>query len=315
MKSLVFVMKIIFVIFVFLFFSSCEKRDIKKLAELKKITIITTLFPLYDFTKQIVGDNANVFLLIPPGLEPHSFNPKPSDIAILQKADLFIYTNDYMEPWVKGLLKSLSNKNLHIIDSSKGIRLLSESFHSLEKKHKHSDIDPHIWLDFSNALIMVDNILHGLNEKDSEKASIYRINAESYKFKLTELDEKYKKALNSCQKNIFVSGGHLSFSYLAKRYNLKYLSVYESLSPDAEPSPKQLANVMKIIKKYDIKYIFYEELIVPRVAQTIAKETGVSLLLLHAAHNISKEDFQSGATFISLMERNLKNLQVALICQ
>ncbi len=295
---------------------SCEKKDSTTTTQAKKITIITSLFPIYDFTREITKDKANIALLMPPGTEPHGFDPRPSDIAALHNADIFIYTNVHMEPWVGDILKSIRNEKLLIIDSSKGVKFLSEKGnHVHDKKHKHGAFDPHIWLDFSNAMLMIDNILEGLIEKDAPNADFYKKNAEQYKARLAALDEKFQKTLTSCKKNIFVSGGHLSFSYLAKRYNLVYFSVYESLSPDAEPTPKQLAKIIRIMQQNDLKYIFYEELIKPRIAETISKETGSNILMLHASHNISRDEFASGASFISLMEKNLENLRIALQCQ
>lgn len=308
---------IFLIIFLTLFiFASCEKRDTKTQGQAKKLTIVTSLFPIYDFTREIARDKVNINLLLPPGVEPHSFDPRPTDIAALHNADIFIYTNIYMEPWIDDILKGIGNQNLLIIDSSKGIKFLKEkNNHAHDKKHKHSSLDPHIWLDFTNAMVMVDNILEGLIKKDSHNADFYKNNVAQYKTRLVQLDEKFKKSLISCKKNIFVSGGHLSFSYLAEKYNIRYISVYESLSPDAEPTPKQLSKIIGIMKQNDLRHIFYEELITPRIAETIARETGGSLLMLHAAHNISRNEFISGETFISLMEKNLENLRTALQCQ
>lgn len=317
MNLRVFKLHIFLIVFLVLFvLVSCEKKDIKSHGQTKKITIITTLFPVYDFTREVVKDKANLTMLLQPGIEPHSFNPRPSDIAELHKADIFIYTNIYMEPWVNDILKGISNPNLIVVDSSKGVNFLKESgSHSHDKDHKHNSLDPHIWLDFSNAIIMVDNILDALVRKDPDNAHFYRSNAEQYKSRLVQLDQKFKESLSQCKKNIFISGGHLSFSYFAKRYNLRYLSAYESLSPDAEPTPKQLKRIITIMKQHGLNYIFYEELITPRIAEAISKETGAKLLMLHSAHNISKNEFALGETFLSIMEKNLLNLKEALQCQ
>ncbi len=306
----------IIIFLIFFIFTSCEKRDAKTQERTKKISIVTSLFPLYDFAREIAKDRANIIMLLPPGMETHSFDPRPSDISALHNADVFIYTNIYMEPWVENILKGISNQNLLIIDSSIGVNFLkAEDHHAHKKKHKHGLLDPHIWLDFSNARIMIDNISEGLIKKDPNNADFYRNNAERYKTRLVEIDDKFKKSLTNCKKDIFISGGHLSFAYLAKRYNLRYISAYDSLSPETEPKPKSLTKIIATIKQQELGHIFYEELITPRIAETISKETGVSLLMLNAAHNISKDEFASGATFTSLMEKNLQNLMVALQCQ
>lgn len=309
--------KVIFLIFFTLIsFSACEKKDSGIKGEAKKLVIVTTLFPLYDFTKEIAKDKVSITMLLPPGIEPHSFEPKPADIVSLNEADIFVYTNKYMEPWVADILKGLSNQKLLIIDSSKGIKFISQRHeHSHDKKHTHGHFDPHIWLDFSNAIIMIDNILQGLIQKDPANGVFYIQNAEDYKKRIIELDDKYKKSLTQCEKRIFVSGGHFSFGYLASRYGLKYISAFEAFSPDVEPSPRQVTKIIKTMRQHGLKHIFYEELITPRIAETITGETGGSLLMLHAAHNISKDEFTKGVTFISLMEKNLVNLLTGLQCQ
>ncbi len=308
-------MIIYFILSLLLFFiASCERKDIKITETSHKITVITTLFPLYDFTKEIAKERANVILLLPPGIEPHSFNPRPSDIATIKKADIFIFTNIYMEPWAKDILKDSFDKQLLIIDSSKGIELIKGGNHH-HKDHREPIFDPHIWLDLSKALRMIDNILEGLITKDPLNTEHYINNANQYKAKLMELDERFKKTLSTCKKNTFISGGHLSFSYLAKRYNLNYLAAYESLSPDAEPTPSQMLKIIGAMKKHGLNHIFTEELIEPRMAQMIAEETKAQILTLNAGHNISKDLFEKGVTFISLMEKNLQNLKIALQCQ
>lgn len=309
--------KIFVLIFLVLIsFTACEKREPKSAGDIKKLVIVTSLFPLYDFAREITKDKAEIIMLLPPGIEPHSFEPKPADIVLLNKADIFIYTNKYMEPWVDDILKGVSNQNLIIIDSSKGITLATQRHaHSHDKRERHGHVDPHIWLDFSNALIMIDNIVEGITKKNPGNAIFYQQNAQNYKKRISELDDKFKNSLASCEKRIFISGGHFSFGYLANRYRLKYISAFEGFSPDAEPSPRQLSKIIKTMKQYGLKHIFYEELITPRVAETILGETGGSLLLLHAAHNISKKELEAGETFISLMEKNLVNLIAGLQCQ
>jgi len=294
--------------------TSCQKKE-QPVATVKKIQVITTLFPLYDFAKNIGQDKAEIVLLLPPGVEPHSFEPKPDDIVRINKADLFIYTGKYMEPWAADILKGLDNKNLMVVDSSRGISLLKEKGEH-EHKHgeKHDEMDPHFWLDFVNAQKMVDHILEGLVKKDPAHKDLYSRNVEQFKSKLNDLDLKFKGTLSRCKKKIFIHAGHFAFGYLAKRYGLQYVSAY-GFSPDAEPSPKKLIELIKTLKKHGLGHIYYEELITPRVAETISRETGASLLMLHGAHNLTKDEFEKGVTFISLMEGNLKSLEAGLQCQ
>ncbi|MBM4128819.1 MAG: zinc-binding protein [Nitrospira sp.] len=290
---------------------SCAQKA-EKVAEVKKLKVVTTLFPLYDFAKTIGGKNVEVTLLLPPGVEPHSYEPKPADILKIHEADLFVYTGRFMEPWVEDILKGIRSQRLLIIDSSRGVMLMEEK----AERHEHrSGIDPHIWLDLSNAEKMVDNILDGMTRKDPANTAFYQNNAEEYKKKLEVLDRRFKNLFPTCKKKIFVHGGHSSFGYFAKRYHLRYLSAYKGFSPDAEPAARDMVGLTRKIKEYGLMHIYYEELVTPKVAETIARETGSKLLMLHAAHNITREDIEKGITFLSLMERNEENLKIGLQCQ
>jgi zinc transport system substrate-binding protein len=293
---------------------NCQKAE-QPATEQKKLNIITTLFPLYDFTRNIAGDKAQVTLLLPPGVEPHSFEPKPGDMLRINKADAFIYTGKYMEPWVEDILKGMDSKKLIIVDTSKGIVLNEEKEDEKgHDKHRHGKIDPHVWLDLSNAGKIVDNILDSLIQKDPGNRDYYTKNAWAYKIKLGEMDKKYRETFSTCKKHTFIHGGHFAFGYLANRYNIQYIAAYHG-SPDAEPTPKRLIELKNKLKQYDLKYIYYEELILPRVSEVISRETGATMLKLHGAHNVSKEEMDKGITFLAVMEENLKNLKVGLECQ
>ena len=303
----------------------CKYHE-QQAVEAKKLSVVTTLFPLYDFTKNIAGSKAMVTLLMPPGIEAHSFEPKAGDVLKVNNADVFVFTGRYMEPWADGLRRGIDNKELLVVDASKGITLdegeQEHGDHKDEKvekdrtgdSHAHGKIDPHIWLDLAKAQKMVANILGALETVDPDNKDFYRKNADTYIMKLVGLDTRYKEGLFACKKNIFIHGGHFAFNYLAKRYNLGYISAYQG-SPDAEPSPRRIIFLKKKIQENHIQYVYYEELIAPRLANILAKETGARLLRLHGAHNISKDDFEKGVSFLSIMEENLKNLKVGLECQ
>ncbi len=321
-KTYGFLLAFLFIFFLGIYLTGCGKTGQNTHSD--RMKIITTLFPLYDFTKNLVKDKADVTLILPPGVEPHGFEPRAGDILKINSAHMFIYTGKFMEPWVEDILKGVDNKDLLIVDSSIGIKLLThkshthqhlkEHSHGKDKKQLYLDADPHIWLDLANAQLMVDNILAGLVKKDPANRDFYEKNAQAYKAKLDELDKRFSTNLTSCKKRIIVHGGHFAFGYLASRYNLKYISAYKG-SPDAEPTPRHVFLMKKIIKDNDIKYIFFEELIMPRMAEVLAKETGAQILMLHGCHNITRDEMERGVTFISLMEKNLENLGKGLECQ
>lgn len=316
----------VFLCAVMLFLGACSRPAEQTGAAAPQLTVITTLFPLYDFTRAIAGDRADVQLLLPPGAEAHSFEPRPSDMARLSKADLFVFTSARMEPWADKVFKGAQNPRLTAVDTSVGIAMAEtgEDRHGhpgdRKKKHGHRDdhddhgTDPHIWLDFSNAAKMAATIRDALIAKDPEGREVYAKNALKLAADLDALDKKYVAMLATCEKKTLVSGGHFAFGYLATRYGLSYQSAY-GFSPSAEPSPRDLMRMTSMLRKQEIKYLFYEELIEPRVAETIAKETGVTLIMLHGAHNISRDDFHARVTFGALMERNYEALRKGLKCR
>ena len=287
-----------------------------------KLRVTTTLFPLYDFVRAVGGDRVEVRLLLPPGVEPHNFEPRPEDVVQLGKADIFIYTNRYMEPWADEILSGIPNKGLEVLDASTGVIFIpaaGEDGHGEHgpgaHEHHHGEgMDPHIWLSIPNAGKMVENITAALVRKDPAGSAYYRKNAEAYRARLAELDNKFREGLAGCGRRIFMHGGHYAFGYLAKQYGLTYISAY-AVSADAEPTPRKLMELVSLMRKNDLTTIFYEELLSPRVAETIARETGATLLKLHGVHNVSREDLAGGATYISLMEQNLKNLRTGLQCR
>lgn len=271
----------------------------------RKLQIVTTIFPLYDFARSIGGDKVNISLFIPPGIEVHHFEPKPSDISKINSAKIFVYTGAFMEPWVNDIVGS-SNSNIKVVDSSIGVELVKEK--------QGDQADPHIWLDFENAKIMAGNIAKTLSEVDPHNARYYQNNLHAYQSKLSEIDSKYKDLLSTCQSKTIVYGGHYAFGYMARRYNLTYTAA-QGFSPDSEPTAQDLIRLTKEIKDHNIHYVFYEELTSPKTAETLARETGAKLLLLNAAHNISKIDSANTISFVSIMEQNLENLQVGLRCK
>ena len=175
------------------------------------------------------------------------------------------------------------------------------------------EFDPHIWMDMDNAQKMVDNIAAAFIKKDSRNSDYYLRNAHNYKVKLIALDQRYRTELTKCKMKTILHAGHWAFAYLAKRYNLKYIAAYNVLA-DAEPSPQKIVTLVQQVKTEKVPYIYYEDMINPRLAQMIAKETGVGLLKLNNGHDESKASIERGESFISLMENNLTNLKKGMVC-
>jgi len=216
-----------------------------------------------------------------------------------------------MEPWVEDIIKSLANKKLIVVDSSIGVKMITEIIQ--DQNNLKPSYDPHVWLDFANDKIIIKNITQALISYDSASKDYYSQNLSAYQNKLSDLDNKYSTTLAKCQTKEIIYGGHYAFGYLANRYSLKY-SAAQGLSPNSEPSVQDLMKLVEQIKKDNIKYIFYEELSSPKIAQTLAGETSAKMLLLNAAHNITKDDFAKNISFLDIMEENLINLKAGLNC-
>jgi zinc transport system substrate-binding protein len=292
-------------------FTACAKRG-EEPARMKKLKVITTLFPLYDMAKSIGADKSDVSLLLPPGVEAHSFEPKPSDIVKINEADVFVYTGKFMEPWAEEIIKGAANKNLIVVDASHGTKMIPGVFHDADEPA--GSLDPHIWLDFDNAKIMVKDIVRAFEVKDGANKDFYKRKAEDYSNKLTELDTLYKTTLAACKNKEIIYGGHYAFGYMAKRYGLKYLAA-QGVSPDSEPTANDLVKLVEQIRKDKIRYVFYEELTSPKIAETIAGETKAKLLLLNAAHNLSREQIEQGISFFDILKKDLENMRVGLECK
>jgi len=301
-----------------LLFAGCKKAEVKPASGLQ---VVTTLFPLYDFARTIAGDKAVVTMLLPPGVEPHTFEPKPEDMIRISRAGLFIYTSRYMEPWAEKIITGIDSRALRVVNAGERVSYRAGGSkdthgHEGENRHDHDQkgMDPHIWLDFANAAHMVDTILDGFIAADPGNGGVYRQNAEALKSRLAALDQRYKQGLLSCSTRKLLHGGHYTFGYLAGRYGLEYHAL-SGISSDSEPSAERMVALVREIRSSGAGFLFAEELLSPRLTETLAQEAGVGVLMLHGAHNLSRDDLARGVTFIDLMDLNLEQLQKGLKCR
>ena len=279
-----------------------------------KPQIMVSLFPQYDIIRQIAQDKVDVELFLPAGSEPHSYEPSASTLMKIVEADLFVYSSDELEPWVKRLVEGNASKDLIVLDASNGITLL-EADHGHEGEDEDEEelaFDPHYWLDPQNMIIMSESIRDALIEIDPENEAFYIENANSYIASLKELDSNWQDLFDRAQLNQIIYGGHFAFGYLSHRFGLEILSPYSGYAPDAEPSAQALAGLMDVLAEKEINVIFYEELIDPRVARIIAEQAKVKIEVLHGAHNLNAEEMQAAWTYVSIMEDNIEKLKEAL---
>jgi len=276
----------------------------------RKLIVITTIYPLYDFAANAGKDRVELINLVPAGAEPHEWEPSPKDLAELSHADVFIYCGAGLESWTGKALEAINAKNLIVVDASQNIPLLSGSGGEPETAHDPSRTDPHVWVDPNNARQMVENITAGLIEADPAHQEDYRRNTAGYQSKLEALDQKYQRELAGAKLREFITS-HDAFGYLASRYNLVQVPI-RGLSPEAEPTPAKMAEVIREARTKNIKYIFFESLVSPKVSEVIAAEIGAATLVLNDAAGLTPEEMKSGRDYIAVMEENLENLKKAL---
>ncbi|MDW8706871.1 zinc ABC transporter substrate-binding protein AdcA [Streptococcus suis] len=277
-----------------------------------KLNIVTTFYPVYEFTKQVAGDEANVDLLVKAGTEVHGYEPSAKDIARIQEADAFVYENENMETWVHDVEGSIDTEKVNVISATEGMLLLPggeeehEGHDHSEEGHSHA-YDPHVWLSPERAITLVENIRDSLVAKYPEKKDAFETNAAAYIEKLDALDAKYSETLSAAKQKYFVTQ-HTAFAYLALDYGLKQVSI-TGVAADEDPTPSRLAELTEYINKYGIKYIYFEENASKSVAETLAKETGVQLEVLNPLESLTDEDMKNGKDYISVMEDNLTALE------
>lgn len=259
------------------------------------LKVYTTFYPLYDFTKKIAGDKARVENVVPAGVEPHDFEPAPRDVAGIYHADVFIFLGEPMDPWAKKLERELRSKGVVVVEAGKG--LIKEN-------------DPHIWLDPILAKEISRRIYAALVEADEGNRSYYEKNLLELEQRFDKLDMEYKETLSRVKrKDIVIS--HAFLGYLADRYGLNQIPI-KGLSPQEEPSPREMAELAELCRKKGVKYIFFETLVSPKLAETLAREVGAETLVLNPLGGLTPEEIKAGEDYFSVMEKNLINLKRAL---
>jgi len=277
-----------------------------------KITVYTSIYPVYDFAKKIGGDKINLHMMVPSGTEPHDWEPKPKDMARLQEADVFIYNGAGMEGWVDKVLNSIDNEGLIVVEASDGVELI-ENHHENDDDngggHDHKN-DPHVWLDPIRAKKQMENIMKALSRADAENAEYYEDNYMKYSIELEKLDKEYRDVLEKCRhRNVIVT--HPAFGYLCEAYDLNQIAI-GSIGTESEPSSARMAEITNFARKNNIKIIFFEESAGNKLAKTIADEVGGETMALNTLERLSDEDIKSGKDYFSVMKDNLKALEKTL---
>lgn len=288
-------------------FTAITSSTVGKYSEDKKdLTIVTSFYPLYFFTSSIVGDNASVTNITPPGFEPHDYELTPRDVSLIESSDLVVLNGGNLELWAENITNNLLDKQVIVIYTATDLMTRSVEEDGLNQA------DPHVWLDPVLAQKQVDRILQEVISLDPVNSQEYQMNAQQLTQKLTELDAEFKQALGSCEKKQIVTT-HAAFGYLTDRYGLEQVSL-SGLSPEYEPSPKEFAEIAEFARKNNIKYIFFESLVSPRMAETIAKEIGADTLVFNPLEGLTEEEQNMGMDYFSVQRENIRNISQALEC-
>lgn len=290
----------------------------KEFQDDSKLSVVTTVYPVYDFACNIAGEQAEIINLVPAGMEPHDFELSTGDMQLLEQADIFIYNGAGMEHFVDKTLQSISNEDLIVVECAKDIELLQAAHshrHEEEELHEQEteDVgkkDPHTWLSISNAIVEAEVIKDAFVEVDEEHAEYYESNFELYKDQLAELQNLYKAELSGLSKNTIVVA-HEAFGYLCEEYDLVQVGI-EGLTADSEPDSARMKEIIDFCREHEIRVIFFEELVSPKVAESIASEVGAETMVLNPIEGLTAEQETAGMNYIGLMKENLEALKKAL---
>lgn len=308
---------IILVFFIFVSTLTGCSKDENTIAS-NKISVVATIFPQYDFVREIAGENVELTMLLPPGSESHSFEPTPKDIAKIQDCDVFIYVGGDSDSWIKGILESIDTSKMKIISLMDTVDVVEEEIvEGMENDHDHdhheeSEYDEHVWTSPRNAKIIVQAISQVLCDIDKDNSSIYRRNTASYVKKLDELNTDFKNIVDAGVRKTIVFGDRFPFRYFADEYGLDYFAAFPGCSTETEPSAATVAFLIDKVKTENIPVVFHIELSNEKMADTICEATGAKKLLLHACHNIAKSDFEKGISYLDLMTANLEAIKEAV---
>jgi zinc transport system substrate-binding protein len=291
----------------------------------KKPSVVATIFPQYDFARAIAGDKAELTMLLRPGTESHSYDPTPQDILKIQNCDIFIYGGGESDEWVDGVLESMDTSKMTIISLIDCVDAVEEEIvegmqeeeeeegEEGEEGHEHEEeYDEHVWTSPANAGKIVRKISDALSEADPSNAASYKANADDYLNKLDGLDAAFRDVVKSAARKTLIFGDRFPFRYFADAYGLKYFAAFPGCSTETEASAATVAFLIDKVKAEKIPVVFHIELSNEKIADTICEATGAKKLMLHACHNITRDDFQRGLTYLDIMTANVGALKEAL---
>lgn len=290
-----------------------------------EFSVVAVNFMCYDLARAICGTGdasvnkvfsgmqktpADLQLILKPGTDLHSFDPSPKDIIAIENAGIFIYTGGESDEWADKLLKTLKNPPTHIFKLMKYVETEEEHEDSTEE-HNH-EADEHVWTSPANTLKLIDSLVAALSECNPQMTDVYLANAAIYKEEIENARTAIKNVLKEKAKHVIVMGDRFPLKYFAQEFGIKYYAAFSGCSSAVEASPAVIAELVDIIKEEKLPAVFTIELSNRRIAETIAESTGVRVLELNAAHNLTQRQFDSGMTYIDTLYANAEALNAGL---
>ena len=289
------------------------------------LSVVSTLFPYYDFARTIGGDRVEVTLLLSPGRESHSYEPTPMDVIHISEADVFLYNGGSGEYWVDETLEGLEDSGQIRCRMMDYVDVLEEELvEGMESDHSHEEeeddghgheieYDEHIWTSPVNAIALSEAVCDALSEADPEGAEYYEANLLSYQSQLRELDQAFRDVVQKARRHILVFADRFPLLYFCKTYGLSYRAAFPGCSGDTEPSAQTLAYLIDKVKDEQIPVVYHLELSSEKISSAICEATGAKGVEFPSCHNVTKEEFENGATYLSLMEANVETLKEGLL--
>lgn len=297
-----------------------SREDKESVDSPEKLSVVTTIFPPYDFSRQLAGELADVEMLIGPGEETHTYEPTPQDIIKIQEADVFIYAGGESESWVNGILGSFDTSGIKMIDMMELCGAVEEEIVEGMQDDEATETggaeeieyDEHVWTSVSNAQVISQAIADALCEVDEENAPTYRENCERYLSELSSLKRQIAQTVNGGARKTVIFGDRFPARYFTDEFGLTYYAAFPGCAEQSEPSAGTVAFLIEKVREENIPVVFYIELSNGKVASTIAESTGAQTLCFNSCHNVTMEQFLDGVTYIDLMQSNCEALEKAL---
>lgn len=301
-----------------------------------KLSIVTTIFPEYDWVREILGDkadNAEITMLLDNGVDLHSYQPTADDIVKISDCDLFIYVGGESDGWVEDALRNAANRNMKVInllevlgDSVKTEEIVEgmQEEHEHEDAHAHDDAeeheheeeaDEHVWLSLKNAKMLVRVISKALQELDPDNKDIYAANADAYVKKLSALDAEYQAAVDAASNKTILFGDRFPFRYLVDDYGLRYYAAFVGCSAEIEAGFETISFLAKRVDEWKLPCVLTIEGAQHKIAETIVRNTTAKnqrVLTMDSMQSTTSKDVKNGTTYLSVMEKNLSVLKEAL---